>query len=193
MQIHQLEVKLFVDGEGAALDQAALIPIFHRWIRDDAFGKDVLLIDVADYRHVPDGPGVMLVADGAQWRVDEGEGQVGLLFARKRDEPGDAADKLAEAYRRALTACQLLEKEPSLGGVRFRADRSRITVMSRLVADGDGASYSAFEPAVRAFGARLFPTATLELEHVNRPREALTVELRASAAPRAVELLARLS
>jgi hypothetical protein len=193
MQVQQLEVKLFVDTAGTAIDQATLIPIFHRWIRDDAFGKDVLLIDVADYRHVPDGPGVMLVADGAQWRVDEGEGQIGLLFARRRDEPGDAADKLAEAYRHALTACQLLEKEATLAGVRFRVDRSRITVMSRFVADGDAASFGSFEPAVRAFGAALYPQATLEVEHVNRPREALTVELRSSAAPSAAELLARLS
>lgn len=192
MQIQQLEVKLFLD-DGAAIDQAALIPIFHRWIRDDQLGKDVLLIDVADYRHVPDGPGVMLVAHGAQWRLDEADGQPGLLFARKRDEPGDAAGKLAEAFRHALTACQLLEKEPTLPAARFRADRAHITIMSRLSAAGDAAGFAAFEPAVRAFAAAIYPGAELAIEQVNQPREALTVELRATEAPSAAELLARFS
>jgi hypothetical protein len=192
MQIQQLELKLFLE-EGLAIDQAALIPIFHRWIRDDQLGREVLLIDVADYRHVPDGPGVMLVADGAQWRVDEAAGQVGLVFARKRDEPGEARGKLAEAFRYALTACQLLEKEPTLRPLRFRADRARITVMSRRVIGGDRAGFAAFEPEVRALAASIYPGADLTIEHANQPREALTVELRASQAPSPAELLARLS
>ena len=40
-------------------DLEPLIPIFHGWIQDQV--SEELLLDVADYRHVPAGPGVMLI------------------------------------------------------------------------------------------------------------------------------------
>ena len=54
MDLQHVNVKIYVDGD-LAVDPARFIEIFHGWIKEEAF--DELLIDVADYRHVPDGPG----------------------------------------------------------------------------------------------------------------------------------------
>ena len=57
MELQHLNVKLLVkEPEEAALEP--LIPVFHSWIEEQVFEE--LLLDVADYRHVHAGPGVVL-------------------------------------------------------------------------------------------------------------------------------------
>jgi len=179
MQVQQLEVKLFVAGE-PDFDQEALIPIFHRWIQENRLG-DFLLIDVADYRHVPDGPGVMIVGHGVQWKMDGDGGELGLAFARKRDEIGDLADKLGEGFANLMKAVEALEGEPSIAG-KLKLDRSHglITVMSRLVASNDQKTYDQVAPIVQAVVEARHPGATVTTEHASAadPREALAVRFR---------------
>lgn len=191
MNVQQLEVKLFATAD-SAVDAERLIPIFHRWIQNDRLGPDAHLIDVADYRHVPKGPGVMLVADGAMWRMDEAGGELGMVYARKRDAPGPVAEKLAQGLERAIAAARALEDEPVLlGALRFRGDRIKVTVMSRLVAGDD--DYAALEGALRTLGGALHPDAAITVEKVSGPREALAAELSAATPIRVAELAARLA
>jgi hypothetical protein len=42
-------------NDAEKIDLEAVIPVFHRWIQEQIF--DELLLDVANYSHVPDGPG----------------------------------------------------------------------------------------------------------------------------------------
>ncbi len=181
MQVQQVEVKLFVEADGE-LDQEALIPIFHRWIRENRLG-DVLLIDVADYRHVPDGPGVMLIGHGVQWKMDADRGELGLAFARKRDEPGPVHDKLTEAFDRLMTAVDALEAEPSLRGqVRLDRRHGLVTVMSRLAAANDAGTYAELAPVVEAVVAERGADGAVSTERVgDDPREPLTVRFRVAA------------
>ena len=63
MQLQHVNVKLLIqNGEGASLEP--LIPVFHGWIENQV-AKDELLIDVADYSHVPAGPGIVLIGHEA--------------------------------------------------------------------------------------------------------------------------------
>ena len=111
----RVQVKLFAEGE--APKPLDLIPVFHRWIQDDVV-KDELLVDVADYSHVPQGPGVLLVGHGADWYYDQGEGRPGLLFSRKRAFEGDLRARLRDAFRQALEAAKRLQDDPTTG-LRF--------------------------------------------------------------------------
>ena len=43
----------------ARFELADAVAVFHQWIRDGVCPE--MLIDVADYRHVPAGPGVLLI------------------------------------------------------------------------------------------------------------------------------------
>ena len=49
------------------------------------------MIDVANYAHVPKGPGVALIGHGTDYFIDEGEGRLGLLYNRKRGAPDAGA------------------------------------------------------------------------------------------------------
>src|SRR5438067_13460223 len=110
--IQHVRVKIFA-CEPVSIDLGDAIPVFHRWIQDRACPE--LLIDVADYRHVPDGPGVMLIGHEANYSLDNTKGRLGLLYNRKR-AGGEAQENLRQAFDAAVAACQLLELEPAFAG-----------------------------------------------------------------------------
>ena len=58
MHSERLQLKLFLEPS-THFELEALIPVFHRFIRDHVIKE--LLIDVVDYSHVPNGPGVVLI------------------------------------------------------------------------------------------------------------------------------------
>src|SRR4051812_46624230 len=100
MDAHKLQLKIYAEPtHGLELD--AYIPVFHAWIKHHVL-KD-LLIDVANYAHVPNGPGVALIGHGADYFMDEGEGRLGLLYNRKRAAPEPGA-RLGDAFRSVVHA-----------------------------------------------------------------------------------------
>src|SRR4030095_5221476 len=66
--LQRIGVKLFA-ADGSSVQPREFVPIFHRWIQTQAVANH-LLIDVADYAHVPDGPGVLLVAHEGNFSLD---------------------------------------------------------------------------------------------------------------------------
>ena len=63
----RIGAKLYA-GNPDVIDLAAYVPIFHGWIQCKIL--DGVPIDVADYAHVPDGPGVMLIGHEADRSID---------------------------------------------------------------------------------------------------------------------------
>lgn len=177
MQVQQLSVKLFA-ADPAAVSLEAFAPIFHRWIQEGRIPGQ-LLIDVADYRHVPDGPGIVLIAHQAHYAIDGERGPLGLLYSVKRDAPGELAAKLDEAYAAARLAAQALEEDP-VRPIRFRDDRLRVSVMSRRHAPNTAETFAAARPILGTFAARVFGGRTSRIAHLSDPREPFAVELAVS-------------
>ena len=89
MQSLKYDLKLFLH-DAVRVDLEAFIPLFHRWIQDQRLEE--LLIDVADYRHVHHGPGVVLIAHDAHYAMDMAAGPAGALIQpATRDPPQPAA------------------------------------------------------------------------------------------------------
>ena len=136
MNSPKYELKIFLDA-ASQVDLAEFIPVFHGWIQAQTLAE--LLIDVADYRHVHHGPGVVLIAHDAHYAMDEAEGRPGLLYSRRREtHPSRSALQSVEARLRsvlhcALTACQQLEADPALHGrLQFRGDTLQLRYNDRL-------------------------------------------------------------
>ena len=113
MNVQHINIKIFAQ-EPAAIDLGDAIPIFHRWIQDKV--SDELLIDVADYQHVPGGPGVLLVSHEAHYALGHDSGRLGLLYNRRTAVEGTTQEKLQLSYDAALAACKRLEEEPPFRG-----------------------------------------------------------------------------
>lgn len=150
MNTQKIDVKVFtVNDAQPALSE--LVPVFHTWIQEHRV-KDELLIDVANYAHVPNGPGVMLIGHEGHYGFDLTDGEPGLLYTQRR-VPGelDFARALTRALRQAFRACALLEAERTLSTpLRFRTDSWLVRVNDRLHAPNEPATWERAEPACRA-------------------------------------------
>src|SRR3954471_23499207 len=112
MDSHRIGIKLFLSTPPAHPE--AVVPVFHSWIQQQALAGN-LLIDVADYLHVPSGPGIVLVGHEANFSTDQAEPGYGLLYQRKRPlEEASFAGRLGHAFRAALGAAWLLEQDPKV-------------------------------------------------------------------------------
>ena len=87
--------------------------VFHTWIQKGAV--EGLLLDVADYQHIQDGPGMILIGDQVDYAFDLGRGGSGLLVRRKFR--GTDVYRCNPRYRirsPSPCACHALEIDPAL-------------------------------------------------------------------------------
>ncbi len=166
-------------GHDLGDEAALLVPIFHEWIRDQVF--DLVMLDVADYSHVPDGPGVMLVTHEIHFGLDRAaDGRLGLLAQRRIDFEGTGAEAIADTLRHALAfAARLQQDDRVRGRVDFDPSALRVEANDRLRAPNTAAGYDAFEPLVREAIGLLFPGRRAEVTRIgNDPRDRLAAEVR---------------
>jgi hypothetical protein len=178
IELQHISVKLLLK-EQEGIDLAALVPIFHGWIQDQIF--DELLIDVADYRHVPDGPGVMVIAHEADYSVDNTDGQLGVRYHRKVVLNSNNRGRLGQALKSALAACLRLEEDPRLNRkLCFNGRDIEIAVNDRLLAPNHPETRQAVEPEIRALADKLFGVGAYQLSWQADPRRLLAASLKAS-------------
>jgi len=157
MNAQKLAVKLFLRDPSQA-HGLKLVPVFQSWIQTHAL-DDHLLIDVADYDHVIDGPGTVLVAHEANLALDSTGGRPGLLYQRKQPLPGPFADRAAAILRYAATAAARLQEQTRL---TFRTDEITFRISDRLLAPNTQETFAAVQPDLQRITRDLFgPSAQL--------------------------------
>lgn len=187
MSIQKFQVKLYVENPDA-LDLDRVIPVFHAFIREKKIPD--LLIDVADYGHVVDGPGVVLIGHASDYYVEQREGRAGLLYSRKRAFEGSTEAALLAALTSALGAASVLEREPSLG-ISFGLGEVQVRVNDRLAAKNDDESFETLrETIANVLGKAL--GSGIALSRDGDSRDLLTVRARGGKGS-VREALARIS
>jgi hypothetical protein len=188
MELQHFNVKLLVT-DPEKVDLELLVPVFHTWIQEKIF--DERLLDIADYRHVHNGPGVILIGLEGDYSVDNTDGRLGIRYNRKAELKGSNRDRLRQAMRAALQACQRLEAEPGLGGkLRFNGQDVEVFLNDRLLAPNDESTVAAAGPEFQAFFEQLFGGAGYSLSYSDHNRRLFGVAAKASRAFSAAELLA---
>jgi len=191
MQLQHVNVKLLVQNpEGANLEP--LIPVFHSWIENQ--NGDELLIDVADYTHVPAGPGIVLIGHEGNYSVDNTGNRLGVRYNRKAAFDGCNQDCLAQAARSALTACRRLEEEPRLGKkFLFNGQDIEIFVNDRLVAPNTDSTREALDAEFQTFSRKMFRGKEYSISYGTDPRSLFTAFVKAARPFSVAELLEALS
>jgi hypothetical protein len=161
IELQHVNVKLLLKDADVNLD--SLIPVFHSWIQDQVF--DELLLDVADYRHVHHGPGLMLIGHEADYSVDNTDGLLGVRYNRKAPLAGSNLDRLVHATRSALNACQRLESDTRLNEkVSFNGQDLQLIVNDRLLAPNNDSTRRAAAPDFERLASKLFRQAEADPE-----------------------------
>src|SRR4030095_2895691 len=131
MNLQHFNIKIMA-SEPLGVDPEVLIPVFHHWIQKKVTKE--MLVDVADYLHVPAGPGVLLVGHEANMSLDHSENRWGFLYGRKTVMNGSNLERMKEVVSSALTHCQRLETDPELQGkLKFRGEEIQLIVNDALL------------------------------------------------------------
>lgn len=147
MELQHLIVKIPVDGP-LGVDPAKVVDIFHRWVAAQSV-PGVLLIDVAELLHVPDGPGVVAVGHEADYALDHTAGVWGVLYRRKTVVDGTDSDRVAQAFEAAGQGAVWLEE--ALGGaLKFSRTEFEIIVNDRGIAPNTPETHAAAIPRIEA-------------------------------------------
>jgi len=190
MELQHVNVKLLVENPAAA-NLEPLIPIFQEWIEKQAGGD--LLLDVADYRHVPAGPGVVLIGLEGDYSVDNSDNRLGVRYNRKAPSPGSNNDRLKQAARAALTGARRLEADPRLEGkLRFGGREIEVFANDRLLAPNVEATRKGAEADLKSFFHGLFQGREYSLSYATDPRRLFGVSVKLSGPVPVAELLANL-
>ncbi len=190
MNLQKIGVKFFLE-KGGELPLGSFIPVFHRWIQEDRL--EGMLVDVTEYTHVFQGPGVLLIANEANYGVDETDGKRGFLYTQKRTPEKSQEDHLKTAFRRALKACSLLEKEPEAAGkVKFAVHHLQVFVNDRLEAPHGSQSLGQLEEALQPFLTWLYGGEKYLLLHEKDPQRRTGFEIKFEKSPSMETLLKQL-
>ena len=191
----RIKIKFLVK-EPDAVNLSQFTPIFHKWIRERSVPG--LLIDVADYAHVPNGPGIMLIGHEGDYNIDMANGQPGLVYDRKLawEEEGTANDtlqrRLQSVFSHALQACHAIETDSTLGGaLTFEIGEAEITFLDRLNISNQVEQFDAVRGDIEAAIATLYGQAPINIERVETDsRRPLAVRLMVADAPKLASLVA---
>lgn len=180
--LQKLDLKLYLAVEpGLGRDEVSdrLIAVFGRWRHDE--GEDV--VDLQDYAHVPNGPGIVLVSKRWVLSIDWTDNQPGVLLSTRRRLEGTMSERFAQATRLLFEKATRLMKEEELKDiVRPRCGELSIAVNDRLLFPNSDAADGELRPEVLALVERLYPGAHCEIERVSDPRVRLNYRIRAQGA-----------
>ena len=188
--LQRINVKFYLE-DPASLSAQEAFRIFNSWIPTT---PDEVLIDVADYSHLDEGPLTLLVGHEANYSLDNHSAEMGLLYSRKQPADGDLPERLASAFKAALTACRRLEEEPSLAGkVKFRSGDVSLVANDRLNATNDEAGENALRAALDPVLTQLFAGAEYAVERDDAPQLRLNLRIRCQTNADTATLLGNLA
>lgn len=185
MDLHRIQLKFYLNPP-ADLSPEEAFRAFSAWIPQT---PDQILIDVADYSHLPDGPLTVLVGHQANYTLDHSDRRLGLVYSRK--QPLEAG--LSQALSEALKACRRLEEEPELAGrVSFAGGEFLLVANDRLRAPNAETTRQALAPHLDPVLARVYGGAQLDITRDPDPRQRFNLRVRATASFAVAELLRNL-
>jgi hypothetical protein len=189
MDLQYLNWKVYLD-DAAETEPDEWFKVFNGWIPD----SPEIFIDVADYKHVQDGPVVILVGHYLNLSLDHTGRRLGLLYDYKHPMEGSNEDKLKSSLLGLLRAAKRLEDETGFGHrPKFKAGELRLIVNSRAIAPNSAETLEAVKPELAKVLDRVFGEGAFTVEHQADPRQRFMVEVKATGAPALADLIQRLA
>lgn len=174
MDLQKLNVKFFV-ADSKRVPVETFIHIFNSWIQ----ASDGEYYDIADYSHLHDGPGVLLIAHEANISMDNSGDRLGLLYNRKQVLSGGSEEKLQFVFKVALEFCRRIEDEPSLKErLKFRGNEALFLINDRRMAPNSEETFREVRPELEKLAGKLYGRSEFTLEHNPDPRERFSVHIR---------------
>ena len=174
-ELTQIDIKVFAE-DASDVKATEFIAVLQRWIREHTIPGT--LIDVADYSHIHNGAGVILVGHERNLSIDYADGRMGLLVHYKRPTEQTLEERIVAAIEFAFNACTLLEEEGEFKTrLKFSRTDFRFLANDRLHAPNSDDAYAQLAPALEA-AAKSASGSDATLTRINDdPDERLTIDI----------------
>lgn len=133
----KLAIKIFSDAATSG-DLQNFVASFNEIIVNSEIPE--ALIDVADYTHMFNGPGVLLAGHQANWSYDCQFGDHGLLYVEKFPEESDLQKRLSSTLEKMNKVIAILEAKERHSGLKFNKEQIQISINDRSLSKEDSDS-----------------------------------------------------
>ena len=176
MDLQKFGIKLFLNVSND-FNSRDFIPVFHNWIQDKIV-DDHLLIDVADYSHVPDGPGIMLVAHEGCFSLDQENHQPGLMYMRKTTIDGSFKERFIRVLSDTVQAAKRLRANNINKEINFINNSFRFIANDRLYAQNTIENQNLYKEEMQKVLNEKYPESQVEYEDISGEKERLAFTIR---------------
>ena len=171
MDLQKFGIKLYLKTNGS-FKPKDFIPVFHNWIQEKVV-SDHMLIDVEDYSHILDGPGVMLIAHEGHFSLDQEKQKPGFMYMRRRDLTGNFKERFKQVLAIATQAANRLTKNGIIQEIYFSADSFRFIANDRRIAKNTLDNQGLYQDEVQMILEDMYPESKWEYEDVSDGNERL--------------------
>ncbi|OFV92261.1 MAG: hypothetical protein A3H28_17380 [Acidobacteria bacterium RIFCSPLOWO2_02_FULL_61_28] len=186
--LQRIQIKLAADAPpGLKLDP--FLEIFSRWRKETHPAE---WVDLADYAHLPRGPGIVLIGQRCNVSFDLADPGPGILYAARKGLTGSHTERLGAAFQWCLEFSKRLLAEPEFPKeVRVRTDRLEIRFNDRLETPNTASTDAELRPAVEQVLNALFGAGEYQLTPITDPNDCYGLTVRAKKAESLDVLIAR--
>ena len=189
MNLQYLNWKIFLENPAEA-EPEEWFKVFSTWIPD----APEIFIDVADYKHVPDGPVILLVGHYVNYSLDATGRKPGLLYDYKHPVEGTNEEKIRTSLIGILQVAKRLEEDAGFKHKpKFKTGELQLIVNSRAAAPNTPATLEAVKPDLAQVLSKAFGEGAFTLEHLTDPRQRFSVRISAQGAPDPAGAIKRLA
>ena len=188
MELQHINVKLFLKGPSkVALD--AVIPVLHSWVQDQVCEE--LLIDVADYRHLDGGPGLILIGHESDYSFNLANQQLEICYNRKAALEGTNNDRFTQATLATLNAFNRLASDLKFSSHdNFNGTKLELYVNDRLLAPNKKETFENLKSELETFFRKLFTGNSFSFSYEGESRNLFSIVVK-TGKPFTVEALLR--
>ena len=177
-KLQRIGLKLFLKPNHN-LNPTSLITVFHHWIQIKAVPE--LLIDVADYTHLSNGPKVLLIGHEGNYALDDRNGKLGLSYYKKQPSDETLANRILSIGQTLFKASYLIETDETLGGnFKFNWDELEFFSNDRLLAPSNQSTIDTLRPVLKQFLADLHEGQSYEIKCHPNLKDRLTIQILAA-------------
>jgi hypothetical protein len=164
LDLQRISIKINSEA-GSDLSLDPFLEIFGRWRADKAHPAE--WIDLADYAHVPKGPGIVLIGVKAMFSFDLTAPASGLLYVTRRGLTGTPEQRIKAALRNGFDLARRITAEKNYpAAAKLRTDSLELRFPDRLTTPNTPATDAIMGPAIKAaldatFGAEAYQLAAV--------------------------------
>jgi len=168
MDLQKFGIKFYFK-DNKAYSSRDCIPLFHGWIQEKII-PDHLLIDVADYSHVMDGPGIMLIAHEGHFSLDQENNKPGMMYMRRMVCSGNFSERFEKVFSIALFAANQLHDDKDID---FYQNIFRFISNDRRLANNTKENQDIFQNEIHGILKSKFPNDKWNFSEVSKENERL--------------------